>query len=168
MTGIRPATPDDIDMLASIHVRAWRETYPGLLPESEIAARGPEVRRRQWAGQIARGQSRIAILPDLGFAQAGPQRDAILRADDIPQELYAIYLLRAAQGRGFGRALLAAVTMPDAGPMSALVLDGNAPAKAFYAATGAELWDTRKDRVGRTPIVEHAYVWHEPAALIAD
>ena len=168
MSDVRKATPDDVEMLARIHVTAWRETYPGLIPEAEIAARDMKVRRKQWTNQIARGQSRIAVVPDLGFAQAGPQRDAALRDAGISQELYAIYLLRSGQRRGLGRALLAAVTDPEAGPMSALVVDGNDAAIAFYRATGARCRDTRNDWIGAAPTLEHAYVWDDPRVIVAD
>ena len=162
----RPATPADVPMLARVHVQCWQETYTGLLPAAEIAARGIEQRRRQWTDQIAAGRSRIAVLPDLGFAQAGPQRDTPLLEQGFPLELYALYLLRAGQGRGLGLALLRAVIRPGDGPMSALVLAGNQPAIRFYEASGARRLETRAEHVGAAPIEEHVYVWDRPATVL--
>lgn len=154
---IHSATPDDIDMLARIHVQAWQETYAGLLPPSEIARRDIATRRAQWQHQIAAGTSRIAVVPDQGFAQMGPQRDAPLQAAGYGDELYALYLLRAGQGRGLGRALFDAVRGDAA--FSALVLDGNVRACAFYEAVGGHLHETRAEQVGDVAIMERVYVW---------
>lgn len=161
MTPLRP-TPDDVEDLARIHVQAWAETYSGLLPEDEIARHGLALRRRQWAAQVVRQDVRIAWLPGLGFAQAGPQRDAGLRAAGWPEELYALYLLRAGQGRGLGRALFAAVRGEAAAPMTALVLEGNEGACRFYEAAGARHVETRDERIGQSPIRERVYGWGDP------
>ena len=149
---IRPAVAADAPMLARLHVASWEETYAGLLPRSEFDARPYAVRLAQWQGQIAAGRSRIALVEGLGFAQCGPQRDGPLEAAGYPEELYCLYLLRAAQGRGLGRALMAAVT--GAAPFTALVLATNTGAAGFYRALGGEEIDRRPERIGETPIEE--------------
>lgn len=156
MPKIRPATPDDAPDLARLHVACWRETYLCLLPEAEISARDEAARLRQWQAEIAEARSRIAILPGRGFAQVGPQRDPAL-APDWPEELYCLYLLRRAHGRGHGRALLAAVRSETA--TTALVIVGNARADAFYRASGAHLLAERDERIGRTAIRERVFGW---------
>lgn len=156
---IRPAVPSDADMLARIHVQAWQETYPGLLPPEEIAARDLPFRLRQWRGALACGRTRIRVLPDLGFAQVGPQRDPKL-AESYPDELYCLYLLRKAQGQGSGRAFLTAVR--GSRPMTALVLQGNTRACTFYTASGADIIDTLPCRVGNSDAPEHVYAWPSP------
>lgn len=157
---IRAARPADAPMLARLHVQSWRETYPGLLPETEIAARGYKVRLAQWRNQIARGDSRIALLPDLGFAQMGPQRDAGFARAGYPEELYCIYLLHAGQGRGQGRALLGAVR--GEAPFTALVLAGNGPACGFYRAMGGTELLRRMDHVGLAATEEIAFGFGAP------
>lgn len=42
-----------------------------------------------------------------GFCSFGPQRDQDFAESDYGEELYALYLLSSAQGRGYGSALLA-------------------------------------------------------------
>ena len=42
---IRPATPDDLDVLAQVRATAWREAYTGLLPEPVIAAQWERIPR---------------------------------------------------------------------------------------------------------------------------
>ena len=157
MPQIREATAADIDMLARLHVAAWRESYPGLLPEAEIAARTEDVRRAQWTRAFSTGRSRIWVAPDLGFAQAGSQRDDDMRQRGYPQELYALYVLRAGHGTGIGAALFNAVRSPR--PMTALVIDGNARACRFYEKQGGRLILTRMDAVGESPTRERAYGW---------
>lgn len=165
MAAPRPVTAADIPMLVQLHLECWAETYAGLLPPEEIATRDVLFRTRQWTHQIAQGSSRIALIPGLGFAQAGAQRDDDLREAGYPQELFAIYLLQKGQGRGLGRALLRAVTDPKGGPMTALVLSSNETAVRFYEATGAQRLDSRSEQIGQTPIIEYAYGWPNPADL---
>lgn len=141
MTDIRPARPGDADALAQIHVDAWAETYPGLLPAVALAQFDLPTRRAWWTCQLEKGTTRIRLAPGLGFAEMGPQRDPRL-APRWPEELYALYVLRRAQGTGLGRRLLAAV---DAGrPFTALVLEGNARAARFYEKSGARFAERRK------------------------
>jgi GNAT superfamily N-acetyltransferase len=142
-------------------VQAWAETYAGLLPAQEIAARDHAVRLRQWQGQIGAGRSRVLILPGVGFAQAGPQRDAALAAA-WPEELYALYVLRAAHGTGAGSALLRAIL--PAGRFTALVLEGNDRAIAFYRRSGGRELARQADRMGAAVVTEIVLGWDGPPA----
>ncbi|WPY93531.1 hypothetical protein T8T21_10415 [Limimaricola variabilis] len=162
---IRPALPDDVPKLADLHVTCWAETYPGLVPAEEIARFDRNMRLRQWGQQIARGTSRIVIAPGTGFAQLGPQREAALAARGFKEELYALYLTRAAQGCGLGRALFAAALGPAPGPLSAMVLGGNDRACRFYETTGARLAERRPERIGEARIIDLLYLWDAAPAL---
>ena len=157
---IRPATPADAAMIARVHYRAWAETYPGLLPPEEIERATEDGRRAWWARALAQGGTRVAVAPDLGFAAMGAQRDAGL-AGRYPDELHAIYVLRAAQGRGLGRALLGAVWGGRAA--TALVVEG-VPACRFYERMGARHVSTRDEAIGAAPIRERVYAWEGAAA----
>jgi len=156
-TPIRPATSADIDDLAALHVAAWRECYPGLLPEEEISRHGIGLRLAQWATQITQGHSRIMLAPGCGFAQMGPQRDAACATLGYAEELYALYVLRAAYGTGLGEALLRAVV--GRSPWTALVIEGNRRACRFYERMGGHVLDTRDEWVGTAPIRERVYGW---------
>jgi len=153
----RRPLPDDAEALARLHVQAWAETYAGLLPADEIAAFDLSRRRRQWQHSLTDGATRVVWVPGAGFASAGVQRDAGLARAGWPDELYTLYVLRAAQGRGLGRALLRAVVGEAA--FSALVVDGNTRACRFYDRTGARLLTLRDEAVGTTTIRERVYVW---------
>jgi GNAT superfamily N-acetyltransferase len=154
-------------MLARIHIAAWQETYAGLLPDDEIArASDPDRRLAQWTGAIARNDTRIAVIDDLGFAQIGHQRDAGLAALGYTWELWSIYLLRAAQGRGLGAALLRLALGPAPQPFTALVLAGNHVACSFYERQGGRLLAARDEAIGQTPITERVYVWDDPCRVL--
>lgn len=155
MSKPRPATTDDAAMLARLHVDSWRETYPGLLPATEIAARGFDVRLPQWQAMLARGTSRIAVVDRLGFAQMGPQRETGFLSAGYTDEIYSLYLLRAGQGRGLGRALVSAVK--SGAPFTAAVLADNKPACRFYHAIGGIPLERRLDAIGNTEIDEIVY-----------
>lgn len=154
---IRPATLSDAPMIARVNVQAWAETYPGMLPESEIARRTYDVRLAQWTAQIGSGKSRIYVLPDLGFAQVGPQRTPEWLEAGYVEELLALYLLRSAQGQGHGRALLQAARS-DAG-FTAIVLEANARAVRFYEAAGGQLLTTTEETLMDMVIRDRIYGW---------
>ncbi len=142
---IRRATPDDAQALGRVHVQAWRETYPGIVPRPVLDALDPAERAAMWRQAItAGGDVWLAEAPGgtlLGFAAAGAQREPEVLP--FPGEIHAIYLLQAAQGRGLGRALMAAAARGllarDIPSASLWVLDGNDAAHGFYAALGGRV-----------------------------
>ncbi len=154
---IRPATLADAPMIARVNVQAWAETYPGMLPASEIARRTYDIRLAQWTEIISLGESRINVLPDRGFAQVGPQRSPDWTEAGYGEELYALYLLRSAHGQGHGRALLD-TTRGDAG-FTANVLDANARACRFYEISGGHLLKTYDEMIGEAVVRDRVYGW---------
>jgi GNAT superfamily N-acetyltransferase len=154
----RQATTGDIAQLATIHAQAWRETYPGLLPDSEIERMTSFDRLTAvWTAILSRPDARTVILPDAGFATMGLQRDQALCDAGYPEELWAIYLLQSAQGTGFGRALLASVAGNTA--FTALVVEGNSRASRFYEQSGGTIMSRRPDRIGDSKIMELVFAW---------
>lgn len=151
---LRAAVPEDVDMLARLHVTSWAETYPGLLPDAEIARFDLAFRQAQWARILQPDPSkRVFLVPEAGFAVMGPQREAAFAAE-YPEELYSLYVLQSAQRRGIGRALLSAVR--SAAAFSASVVVGNVRAERFYSAQGGvELFRT-SEMIGAAQIEEVA------------
>ncbi len=154
---LRPAMLSDAPMIARVNVQAWAETYTGILPPDEIARRTYDFRLAQWTAQIGAGTTRIFTIPDEGFVQFGPQRDADWAARGYTEELYALYLLRAAHGQGQGRALF------DAGRgqagFTALVLDANTRACRFYESTGGSVLLCFDSTLGETVVRDRIYGW---------
>ncbi len=143
--------------MARVHVAAWAETYAGLLPEAFIVRATVERRERQWAAAIAAGRSRIAVVDGLGFASAGPHREAAFAGSGWPEELHAIYLLGSAQGLGLGRALFGAVR--GVLPFTCFVVEGNDRARGFYKAMGGDDLGQRDETEDGAVIRDHIYGW---------
>lgn len=160
------ATPADMAALGRLHVRAWRESYPGIVPDAVLAAMDPAERAVMWHGVLARGgRIRLARLDDelVGFGASGVQREPEVMP--CPGEFYSIYLLKRAQGSGLGRALMAAMAadLLEQGLRSAnlWMLDGNAAAGRFYTALGGR-------RAGGRSFVEGAWHGHDTAFVWDD
>jgi GNAT superfamily N-acetyltransferase len=141
---IRPATLDDAEGIAAVHVHGWQWGYRGLLPEAFLRTLSVDRRVEQWRSWLLEPGRTVTWVADgedgrsLGFAAAGPSRD--LAADGETGEVYAIYVEEEAAGTGVGRALLqhAVQSLRDAGFARATlwVLDGNARARRFYEKAG--------------------------------
>jgi GNAT superfamily N-acetyltransferase len=141
---IRPATLDDAEAIAAVHVRGWQWGYRGLLPDAYLAALSVDRRVEQWRSWLldpGRTVTWVAEGEDarsVGFVATGPSRDP--GADDETGEVYAIYVEEHGAGTGLGGALLqhAVQTLRDAGFARATlwVLDDNARARRFYEGAG--------------------------------
>jgi GNAT superfamily N-acetyltransferase len=96
---------------------------------------------------------------------AGKIREAIETAD---AEIYSLYLLRDAQGRGIGRGLLrvvAAVLQEQGFTSVALwVLERNR-SRGFYESCGGRLAMSRVIEIGGARLMEVAYWWPELSVL---
>jgi GNAT superfamily N-acetyltransferase len=139
---VRPATQEDAAGIAAVQVTTWRAAYAGLMPAAFLAGLDPEAGTHRWAGLLASTEVRtfVADGPDgvVGFVTAGPARD-----DDLPPhtgEVYAVYVLPDAQGRGLGRDLMTTATgwLAERGDVhgAVWVLTANGPSRAFYEALG--------------------------------
>jgi GNAT superfamily N-acetyltransferase len=120
-----------------------------------------ERRRAQWRASTRNADLRITFAEGGGFACLGPQRDPTLLDLGYPEELYAIYVQRKAQGKGLGSALLRPLISK---PLTILVLAGNAGAVRFYRHFGAELLMERPEKIGDTSIVELVFGISQPVA----
>jgi GNAT superfamily N-acetyltransferase len=93
-----------------------------------------------------------------GFVNAGPGRNA---PGDFDSEIYAIYLLRAHQGRGTGAALFreAVQWLAEEGfqDMFLWVLAEN-PTRRFYQRMGGVELGSKTTELGK-PLLEVSYGW---------
>lgn len=162
MLFIRPATPDDAAAIAHVHVDSWRTTYAGLVPDEYLATLSEADRAAAWRERISNGSEvYVADLDSevVGFTTGGPIREQIQSYD---AELYAIYLLKQAQGRRIGTSLLHELitSLHSQGfhSMVVWVLEQN-PAKHFYIRTGAQLLTSKEIEIGGATLAEVAYGW---------
>ncbi len=145
---VRPMQLADASAVAEIHVRVWRDTYPGLMSAAYLDGLDVAEFRQSWTERLADLPANTGFLVGIapggaivGFGVAGPSRD-----DDppVPRELYAINLLATAQGTGLAGQLM--LELLGDGAASLWVAEGNARARAFYARHGFVADGTHKVR----------------------
>lgn len=147
---VRQAGRDDAVGIARVHVTGWQWAYDGLMPADFLASLDPARREARWTPWLAteEGRSRVAVAVEagevVGFVSWGRYRGDDLEPGAAPPdavgEVQAIYLDRAHQGRGVGRALLARAVerLAASGFTEARlwVLETNRLARRFYERQG--------------------------------
>lgn len=137
---ITPAGPADAAGLAQAHVAAWRSTYPGLLPQTFLDAMDPRLYARRWRRQLEQTHpAEVTLAAErldgvIGYCQGA--------AAGEEAEVFTLYVVRSAQGRGVGRALLTATARVfrarEAKALRLWVLEGNRGAQGFYTRLGGQ------------------------------
>jgi len=171
-TSLRVAVVADAPAIAAVHVASWQTTYPGIVAQSYIDGLSIDERTRIWERRL-RDQATVsdvivAEAPShglVGFASGGRIRESHPGFD---AELHAIYLLRSAQGRGIGRALVRQwATLAVARGLRAAVvrvLTAN-PACGFYQRLGARWLKDAMLPIAGQPYPESWYGWDDLRAL---
>ena len=172
--GVRPATVDDADAIERIRVETWRATYRGLLPDGLIDQLHPNVeRRRERLRSLEPSELNFIAEEDtvvVGYALAGPERT---HDPEYSGEVYAIYVLPAAQGKGHGRALIreCASELAARGMTSLLiwVLRENAIGRGFYERIGGRAVREKQleEFPGAEEHIEIGYGWKDTRQLFA-
>lgn len=152
---IREARLEDASTIARVHIDAWRETYQGIIPDSYLAQLSYEKRTKQWEQALIDQRVYVVELEDevVGFAQGGPNR-----RDAREGELYAIYVLRASQGQGLGKALFQRIIedLAEYEAMQVSVLRDN-PACQFYERFGGQVFKESMIERGGVELVQRVY-----------
>ena len=168
---VRLAEVEDSFDIARVHVTAWRETYKGVVPDTLLAALSLRQRQSLWLRILnePRGPSAVEVHVVAtrsgigGFTSSGPQRDDRLRDRGYDGEISALYLLRSAQGRGFGRKLFEiaarALRARNHDCFSLWVLKDNLQAREFYGHLGGILVAERQEVRAECVLQEVAYGW---------
>jgi GNAT superfamily N-acetyltransferase len=98
---VRRATVDDAEAIERIRVETWRATYRGLLPDGLIDQLQTNVERRRERLRLASSSELNFVAEEdtvvVGYAFAGPERTHDV---EYRGEVYAIYVLPVAQGKG--------------------------------------------------------------------
>lgn len=141
---VRAAGPDDAPAIAKVHVASWRETYAGILPQQMIDGLTKAESRERWAAAVRPGGDTRVFVAEVdgeivGFASGCPATDPDIGAGGM---LDFLYMVRAAQGRGLGRALAEAVAGELAArgfPRMGVIVHADNPALGFYKAIGGRV-----------------------------
>ena len=161
---VRRADAADAAAIANVHVASWRTTYRGLLPDDFLASLSEAHYAERWRRTLDDAGNRVYVAENadgvIGFASGGRERAG---ETGFSGELYAIYLLRDAQGHGHGRRLVDAVVgglrelaLKD---MIVWVLRENAPARRFYERLGGVYVREQPITIGSTLLQEVSYGW---------
>ena len=167
---VRPAEIDDAAAIAGIHVATWRTAYRGMLPDDFLASLDEAGYAERWRRTLRETSSHVYVAQGgegvVGFASGGRERAG---EDGYEGELYAIYVLDEAQGRGHGRRLVQAVvgglSEMHLGDMIVWVLRDNHPARSFYERLGGVYVRMQPITIGSTLLQEVSYGWKSLDAI---
>jgi ribosomal protein S18 acetylase RimI-like enzyme len=169
---ISPAGPGDAADLATVHVRAWRQTYPGILPQAALNRMNVAAHTRRFRLELTRAQKgQVTLIAEGADGAVGYASGAVLAGDGraADAEVFTLYVLRAAQGLGVGRALLQAqarvLRAEGAKSLMLFVLSRNEPARSFYERLGGEAFAEVASHGWGEGLTETAYRWPDIAAL---
>src|ERR1700730_6013317 len=161
---IRPAKVEDAPAIARVHVASWQSTYRSMLPDEFLASLSESGYAERWKRVIGEGTSKVYVAEDggevVGFASGGRERAG---EKGYVGELYAIYVIDAAQRRGFGRELVRASVagLRELGldDMIIWVLRDNQPARRFYERLGGMYVRAQPIPIGAVTLEEGSYGW---------
>ena len=173
---IRPAAPPDAARLAHVHVTGWRETYARLMPSEFLERMTDEAMRQRreqgWLHTLSHETDCVQVAEldgqVMGFASGGALRPHTVIPGDYAAELYTLYALREAQGRGLGRLLFGAVARELHGRgsvgLALWVLAAN-PTRQFYVHLGGRELGQKVEAVPGGELAEVALGWPQIQSL---
>jgi ribosomal protein S18 acetylase RimI-like enzyme len=174
MITVRRARIADAAAIGAVHVAAWRNTYPGILPDAFLARMSPIRQARYYEANITAGGCVIVAAPNagtprlVGFTTAGRARNGGSGLGD--GEIETLYVLDDWREHGIGRRLLhaAAKDLAARGCKSAFlwVLRDN-PSRFFYQHLGGQPTAQGETRVAGVVVPQMAYSWDPIDRLLA-
>jgi L-amino acid N-acyltransferase YncA len=162
---IRQAVADDAAHIANVQVRSWQSSYKGLVDEDYLQSMSIPERESRWKEWLAAGPSHFVFVLEenrrvTGFISGGKIRSE----HTYDSEIYALYLLKEAQRKGYGTSLIKkmAASLYDQGKNSLIVwvLKDN-PSKQAYISLGAIKVDEELITIGKQQLLEECYGWKD-------
>ncbi|MBN3758803.1 GNAT family N-acetyltransferase [Paraburkholderia sp. Tr-20389] len=162
---LRPASEADADLIAAIHSASWQATYRGLLPDAFLDGEVAHERASYWRARMSApgAERRIVLIAEragepIGFV-------CVERQPDSPWGVLLdnLHALPAHQGIGAGKLLMRAAQdwarEHGEAQLYLYVLEGNAPAIAFYERQGWQFSGAEPDHMGGVDITAFRYVY---------
>jgi len=177
---IRPATQEDINAIAALHIEGWKAAYGGLVDQTYLDSLTLEKRIQDWTGWMATGETTILMAEEqgrpVGWTAFGRTRTPPPGSSPIRPlysgEIYGLYLHPDVWRQGHGKALIKQAAKDlKAQKHSSLclwVLDGNARAKSFYEAMGGQKTGNKMVEFGPSKLKEVCYGWRDTAPLCTE
>jgi len=103
---IRPALAGDAAAMADVFIHAWRQAYPGVVPDAVLAALDHDQTARWLAELIARRPDGETDVGELGGRVIGFVRYGTMSGEPASGYVFGLYVDPGAAGQGAGRALL--------------------------------------------------------------
>ena len=171
---VRCATTADASAIARVQVETWRSAYSGIVPQEFLAALDVGERMAMWQKVLGGDDSHVFVAEDpdsvCGFVSGGRLRDGVdVAAQNYDSEIYTLYVLPAAQGRGAGRELmrtLAARLVKDGLRRPVVWALEKNPWCAFYERLGGKRVAQKMIEIGGAPLSDIAYGWDEIELLL--
>lgn len=164
---IREAEPKDIPGLAKVHLNSWLTTYRGIVSDDYLDSLKLETRMELWTRVLDPTNESVTFVLEAptgevaGFINGGISREKEL---NIEAEVYSLYLLQEAQGRGSGRELMKRLIgyFREQGYRSMLVwvLEEN-PAVGFYKKMGGEFLMRDRLQIGGEEVQNLCFQWKD-------
>ena len=184
MISVRKARPVDAVAIAAVHVAAWRNTSPGILPDLYLAKMSVSRQAAHYDAAIRGGTGVMVAIASgddvapgaqprvIGFTTAGRACRGEISGQVLGQgEIETLYVLDDWRERGVGRHLLhaAAAYLAEAGCRSAFlwVLRDN-PSRWFYERLGGKLTVEAMIQFAGEGIMQTAFVWDPIERLLAE
>ncbi len=173
---IRRAVAEDIPMLAHINIASWHSTYRGLVADETLDSMKSEEYLKKWEHIIAmqeKGDRSAFVAEDengtvIGYANCGKSRHGKFPFEG---ELYAIYLLKEAQGKGVGKKLFyrAVEDMKERGIASFLlfVLSSNTASRKFYESFLPDFTAQETITIDNGQYCDFCYGWSDISKVVS-
>lgn len=164
---VRPAESRDAAGIARVHVESWQTSYTGIVPQIYLDRLSIERRTEGWQRILSESRENILVAQTnegeiIGFVNGGKEREDLPGYDG---ELYAIYLLKKAQGQGVGRKLFNGIVkiLAEQGfnNMTLWVFKDNNTARQFYERLGGQLIAQKTFTLAEVDLIEVAYGWKD-------
>lgn len=168
---VRNAAIEDAESLAQVQVDSYRSAYAGMLPDDYLAQFSYDEQEQDWRELLSSGELDVLLVAeDEAGEVAGYALGERLDGQPYDCELVALHVRQADQGRGLGRALIAAVAghFRQQGCRSLVlwVLEANQYARSLYERLGGQADGQRQLELDETTALkEVAYVWPDIKVL---